>query len=41
MELVGAARAAVLSLAGLQARGLAELEERRTEALMSDLLEAR
>lgn len=37
----GAARAAVLSFAGLQARGLAELEERRTEALMADLLEAR
>lgn len=37
----GAARAAVLSAAGLQARGLAELEERRTEALLADLLEAR
>lgn len=37
----GAARAAVLSVAGLQARGLAELEDRRTEALVADLLEAR
>lgn len=37
----GAARAAVLSVAGLQARGLAELEERRTEMLVSDLVEAR
>lgn len=37
----GAAQAAVLSVAGLQARGLAALEEGRTEALMSDLLEAR
>lgn len=37
----GAARAAVLSVAGLQARGLAELEERRTAALVSDLVEAR
>lgn len=41
VEMVGAARAAVLSLAGLQARGLAELEDRRTEALVADLLEAR
>lgn len=37
----GAARAAVLSVTGLQARGLAELEERRTEMLVSDLVEAR
>lgn len=36
-----AARAAVLSVAGLQARGLAEQEDRRTEALIADLLEAR
>lgn len=36
-----AARAAVLSAAGLQARGLAEAEDRRTEALVGDLLEAR
>eukprot|EP00903_Cladosiphon_okamuranus_P012654 g11837.t1 len=41
LELAGAARAAVLSVAGLQARALAEQEERRTEALLSDLLEAR
>lgn len=36
-----AARAAVLSAAGLQARGLADLEEKRTETLVADLLEAR
>lgn len=36
-----AARAAVLSAAGLRARGLAEVEDRRTEALVGDLLEAR
>ncbi|CAM9848790.1 unnamed protein product, partial [Ectocarpus fasciculatus] len=41
LELASAARAAVLSVAGLQARGLAEQEERRTEALLADLLEAR
>ncbi|CBN74738.1 Phasmid Socket Absent family member (psa-1) [Ectocarpus siliculosus] len=41
LELATAARAAVLSVAGLQARGLAEQEERRTEALLADLLEAR
>lgn len=41
IELASAARAAVLSVAGLQARGLAEQEERRTEALLADLLEAR
>lgn len=40
-ELGSAARAAVLSLAGLQARELAKQEERRTEALLADLLEAR
>lgn len=36
-----AARAALLSVAGLQARNLAEVEDRRTESLVSDLLEAR
>lgn len=41
LELSGAARAAVLSVAGLQARSLAEQAERRTEELLSDLLEAR
>ncbi|CAM9545823.1 unnamed protein product [Ectocarpus sp. 12 AP-2014] len=41
LELATAARAAVLSVAGLQARDLAEQEERRTEALLADLLEAR
>lgn len=41
LELAGAARATVLSVAGLHARGLAEQEDRRTEALLADLLEAR
>lgn len=41
LELAGAARATVLSVAGLHARGLAEAEDRRTEALLADLLEAR
>lgn len=41
LELAGAARATMLSVAGLHARGLAEQEDRRTEALLADLLEAR